>query len=80
MRFRCQIGHAYTADVLDKAQESAAAEAMVVALRVLEERHTLLVKMAADARARNQILGAKQYEERAAEYQQKADMLRTVLE
>jgi two-component system chemotaxis response regulator CheB len=79
LRFRCQIGHAYTADALDKEQEAAVAEAMVVALRVLEERHTLLVKMAADARGRQRILSARQFEERAADYRQQADMIRTTL-
>jgi two-component system, chemotaxis family, protein-glutamate methylesterase/glutaminase len=76
LRFRCQIGHAYTADALDKEQEAAVAEAIGVAFRVLEERHTLLVKMAADAKRRQQKLSADQYEERAADYRQKADMLR----
>lgn len=79
LRFRCQIGHAYTADVLDKEQEAAVAEAIVVALRVLEERHTLLIKMAADAKRRNQSSSAGQYEERAVDYRQKADMLRKAI-
>ena len=42
LRFRCQIGHAYTAEALDKQQEAAVAQGMGVALRVLEERHTLM--------------------------------------
>ena len=50
LRFRCQIGHGFTADALDKEQETAVIEAVGVALRVLEERHTLLVKMADDAK------------------------------
>jgi two-component system chemotaxis response regulator CheB len=79
LRFRCQIGHAYSADALDKEHEAAVAEAVVVALRVLEERHTLLVKMATDAKRRQQKLSADQYEERAADYRQKADMLRRAI-
>lgn len=79
LRFRCQIGHAYTAGALDKEQEAAVAEAVVVAIRVLEERHTLLVKMTADAKRRQQKLSADQYEERAADYRQKADMLRRAI-
>ena len=51
LRFRCQIGHGYTTKVLDQEQEAAVAEAFGVAVRTLEERHTLLVKMAADAKA-----------------------------
>src|SRR3954454_7234647 len=76
LRFRCQIGHAYTADALDKEQEAAIAEAVGVALRVLEERHTLLVKMAADAKRRGHIQNAQQFEERAADYRRQADTIR----
>jgi two-component system chemotaxis response regulator CheB len=79
LRFRCQIGHAYTADALDKEQEAIIAEAIVVALRVLEERHTLLVKMAADAKRRSQKFSTDQYEKRAGDYRQKADMLRKAI-
>ncbi len=76
LRFRCQIGHAYTADALDKQQEAALAEAIGIALRTLEERHTLLVKMAADAKRRGRVLSARQFEERAADYQRQADTIR----
>lgn len=77
LRFRCQIGHAYTADVLNKEQEAAIAEAIGIALRVLEERHTLLVKMTADAKRRGSELSAKQYEEKAQDYRRQAHILRT---
>lgn len=76
LRFRCQIGHGYTADALGKEQEAAIAEAVGVALRVLEERHTLLVKMAADAKRRRQDGSAQQYKERAADYRRQADTIR----
>jgi two-component system chemotaxis response regulator CheB len=76
LRFRCQIGHAYTADALDKEQEAAIAEAVGVALRVLEERHTLLIKMAADAKRREHNHSAKQFEERAADHRRQADTIR----
>jgi two-component system chemotaxis response regulator CheB len=76
LRFRCQIGHAYTASVLDKEQEAAVAEAVGIALRVLEERHTLLIKMATDAERRGQKLSARQYTERAAGFRQQADSIR----
>src|ERR1700712_5595189 len=76
LRFRCQIGHAFTAKALDKEQEEAVAEAVGVALRVLEERHTLLVKMADDAKRRGHNGSAKQFEERAADYRRQADTIR----
>lgn len=76
LRFRCQIGHAYTAEALDKEQGVAVAEAVGIALRTLEERHTLLSKMAADAKRRGRELSAKQFAERAADYRRQADTLR----
>jgi two-component system chemotaxis response regulator CheB len=76
LRFRCQIGHAYTAHALDKEQEAAIAEAVGVALRVLEERHTLLIKMASDAKRQGHNQSAKQFEERAADHRRQTDIIR----
>ena len=51
LRFRCQIGHAYTAVALETQQESATDEALRTALRIIEERATLVERMAEDVRA-----------------------------
>lgn len=79
LRFRCQIGHSYTADALDKEQEAVVTQAMGVALRVLEERHTLMVKMTIDAERRGFARSGKQFAERAEDYQRQADMLRKAM-
>ena len=50
LRFRCQVGHAYTAEALSTRQEDSVDEAMRVALRIVEERATLTKKMAEEAR------------------------------
>ena len=50
LRFRCQVGHAYTAEALATRQENSVDEAMRVALRIVEERATLTQKMADEAR------------------------------
>jgi two-component system chemotaxis response regulator CheB len=71
LRLRCQIGHAYHADVLNKQQEAAIAEAIGTALLILEERHTLLVRLAANASPGNE-LSAKQYQEKAQDYRRQA--------
>lgn len=76
LRFRCQIGHAYSADALDKEQEAAVVAAVVVAVRVLEERHTLLAKMAQDAQRRGRRNSAADFEQRAEDYRRQAEMLR----
>ncbi|HEX6741642.1 MAG TPA: chemotaxis protein CheB [Sphingomicrobium sp.] len=75
LRYRCQIGHAMTAEVLAERREDVD-EAMRVALRVMEERVTLVTRMAQDARqsARNTI--AELYEGRAEEYARYATILR----
>jgi two-component system, chemotaxis family, protein-glutamate methylesterase/glutaminase len=49
LRFRCQVGHAYTSEALAAESESAVDEALRVALRIIEERVTLSEKMAEDA-------------------------------
>ena len=76
LRFRCQVGHSYTADILAKEQESAVDEALRVALRVIEERAELVARMAEDGRKSGRRAVAEMYEERAVEYRQYADTLR----
>jgi len=75
LRYRCQIGHAYTAEVLaDHTRE--VDEAMRVALRVMEERVTLVIRMAQDARTSGRGTVAELYEARAEEYGRYATILR----
>ncbi len=76
LRFRCQVGHTMTADVLAKEQESAVDEALRVALRVIEERAELVSRMADDGRKSGRRAVAEMYEERAHEYRAYADTLR----
>jgi two-component system chemotaxis response regulator CheB len=75
LRFRCQIGHAYTADVL-AARSVEVSEAMRIALRIMEERVTLVTRMAQDARSSGRTAVAELYEARAEEYARYADVLR----
>jgi len=75
LRFRCQIGHAYTADVL-AGRNMEVGEAMRVALRIMEERVTLVTRMAEDARSTGRTAVAELYEARAVEYGRYASVLR----
>jgi two-component system chemotaxis response regulator CheB len=75
LRYRCQIGHATTAEVL-AARSGEVMEAMRVALRVMEERVTLVTRMAEDARATGRSTVAELYEARAEEYARYATILR----
>jgi two-component system chemotaxis response regulator CheB len=77
LRFRCQVGHAYTADVLAKEQEGKVDEAL--ALRLIEERAELVHRMAEDGRNSGRLAIAQMYEARAAEYREYADMIRRAM-
>ena len=76
LRFRCQVGHAFAADVLAKEQESRIDEAMRVALRIIEERIQLVRRMAEDARRNGRSAVAEMYEARAQEYRRYSEVIR----
>jgi two-component system, chemotaxis family, protein-glutamate methylesterase/glutaminase len=75
LRYRCQIGHAMTAEVLES-RASHVHEALTVALRIMEERVTLVTRMAQDARRTQRDTVAELYETRAEEYSRYAAVLR----
>lgn len=75
LRFRCQIGHAQTAEVL-AARTQQVDEAVRIAMRVMEERVTLVERMANDARETGRAAVAELYDSRAAEYRHYATVLR----
>jgi two-component system chemotaxis response regulator CheB len=79
LRFRCQVGHAYTVDALAKEQESRVDEALRVALRIIGERAELVQRMADDGRQSGRVAVAQMYGRRAAEYREYADMIRRVM-
>jgi two-component system, chemotaxis family, protein-glutamate methylesterase/glutaminase len=76
LRFRCQIGHAITAEALYAEQKSEIEEALRVALRVIEERVELVRRMGRDARDAGRQSVAELYESRIDEYQGYAEILR----
>jgi two-component system chemotaxis response regulator CheB len=76
LRFRCQVGHALTCDVLAKEQENAVDEALRVALRIIEERAELVRRMAEDGRNSGRRAVAEMYQERSDEYRRDADTIR----
>ena len=78
-RYRCHIGHAYTAASLEDGQTEATEQALVVALRTLEERARMLRRMADEDRQRGRTGRGAHYDERAVEVEGHADHLRGVL-
>ena len=78
-RYRCHVGHAYTARSLVAGQAQATEQALVVALRTLEERARMLRRMADDDRQRGRGGLGGDYRDRADEVEAHADHLRRVL-
>ena len=76
LRFRCQTGHAFNADVLFGAQDDKVEEALRIALRVVEERVDLVSRIADDARRTGRNSVASMYESRHREYANYATTLR----
>jgi two-component system chemotaxis response regulator CheB len=76
MRYRCQVGHAWTAEALLAAQGSALDRALWVALRTLEEKTALSMRMARNAQARGSSRTAERYEQLARETTEAAEVLR----
>jgi two-component system chemotaxis response regulator CheB len=79
LRFRCQVGHAYTAEALAAEQESSVDEALRVALRIVEERATLTHKMAQEARRRGLRYSAASFERTSAQSREHVETLRNAL-
>lgn len=75
LRFRCQVGHGYTAEALAHEQEGSVDEAFRIALRVIGDRVVLMEKMALEAGQAGRTAAALTFEERAQEYRHYAGVL-----
>jgi two-component system chemotaxis response regulator CheB len=78
-RFRCRVGHAYTAESLVAQQDDAVEDALWAALRSLEEHATLARRMAERFRDSPAVTLSRRYEAKARVHQGHADALRRVL-
>lgn len=78
LRFRCRVGHDYTAEALVPEQQHTVDSALWSAVRALEEKAALARRMAANARMRNQSFSLPRYEEQAREAEQQALLIRQV--
>jgi two-component system chemotaxis response regulator CheB len=75
LRFRCQVGHGYTAEALAHEQESSVDESFRIALRVIGERTVLMEKMALEALQNGRTAAAATFDDRAQEYRRSAGVL-----
>jgi two-component system, chemotaxis family, protein-glutamate methylesterase/glutaminase len=76
LRFRCQVGHGYSAKALMEEQEGSVDEAIRLALRIIEERATLAERMARDATSSGRSHASCALQEKAGELRSSADVLR----
>ena len=80
LRFRCRVGHAFGAESLLQSQTDRMDEALWTALRALEERRSLALRMAEELRGRSKTAHqAESYEASAEEAERQANVLRDVL-
>ncbi len=79
LRFRCRVGHAYTARNLRAEQRQAVEIALWSALRALEENASLYKRMAERTRRINQEQSAEIFDDRAANAEANAATLRNFL-
>lgn len=79
LRFRCRVGHAYTANSLGVEQTEAVEGALWAAMRALEEGASLARRMAATAARGNREMLESRFLERAEAKMQQAEVLRRLI-
>ena len=79
LRFRCRVGHAWSADSLIAQQSEAIEEALWTAFRALEESSALSRRLARRAHDRKQGQVAARFEDEALQMKGQADVIRKVL-
>jgi two-component system chemotaxis response regulator CheB len=79
LRFRCRVGHAYTASSLGVEQVEAVEGALWAAMRALEEGASLARRMAENAAKGKRTRLEQRYRERAEAKMQQAEVLRKLI-
>jgi two-component system chemotaxis response regulator CheB len=77
--FRCRVGHAYNYDALLAGQTDGMEKAIWAGLRALEEKRSLLIRLAEHGRERGLDLAAERFEHAARELEQPARVLQDLL-
>jgi two-component system chemotaxis response regulator CheB len=76
VRYRCRVGHAYTAEAMLAAQSEDVEAALWVALETLEESANVARRLAERSRQHHTPLAAVRLEERARRADERADVIR----
>ena len=79
LRFRCRVGHAYSAEGLLNGQTTAMESALWNAFRALHENAALARRVAKRARDNDQIAVAEKLEQRSRQREEEAGLIRSLL-
>jgi len=79
LRYRCHVGHAYSAEALSDGQSQMLEVALWSAVRALEEQMLLAKRIEERARKANHIRSAKTFKERAREAEEHSSVIRELL-
>lgn len=79
MRFRCHVGHAFSAESLGNGQSQMLEVALWSAVRALEEKMILANRIVERARKANQPRAAMLFQRRAEEAEQHSNAIRELL-
>lgn len=79
LRYRCHVGHAYTAESLSEGQSEMLEKALWSAVRALEEQMVLANRIVDRARKANHMRAARTFEKRAQEAEEHSSMIRQLL-
>jgi two-component system chemotaxis response regulator CheB len=79
IRFRCRVGHAWTANGLVAEQSESVETALWTALRALEERAALCLRVAERMHSRGLDISASRFREQAVDSKRRAAFLQQVL-
>jgi two-component system chemotaxis response regulator CheB len=80
LRYRCRVGHAWSAESLFARNAGALEDALWTALRALQERAALARRLSDDARARRQPLTAAHFDRSARDAERRGGIVRRALE
>lgn len=79
-RFRCRVGHAWSPESLEADQATGVENALWVALRALEEKASLVRRLADEAQTNGHHLSAEEYRARARHAEGQAEQVRALLQ
>ena len=79
VRYRCHVGHAYTADPMALALDENLRQAFGSALRALEERRALADKLREQAERKRQSHPAASWSRRSKEFQRELGVVRSAI-